>query len=112
MNADSRASTEPAASLDANALIDEALKAAGILPPYDRLVELDEQLRTVMAERLRVAEDVAAGMNRGTPEWWSCQSAIDAANAALRGDLGIGLRSAALHVSELARCCYALQGRR
>ena len=83
MKADSTTSTTPA---DDSALVDEALKVTGILPPYERLVELDGQLRAVISGRLLAAR-------------------------ALEGGLGIGLRSAALHVAELARCCHVLRGR-
>lgn len=97
---------------DTQGLIKEGLAAAGILPPYERLVELDEQLRAAINEILPVAQQAADKLNRGTPEWYSRQRAIDEARKALDSDLGIGLRSAALHVAELARHCHAIQGRR
>ena len=108
MKADSTTSTTPA---DDSALVDEALKVTGILPPYDRLVELDGQLRAVISARLLAARAAADRLNRGTREWYSLQSAVDDAARALEGGLGIGLRSAALHVAELARCCHVLRGR-
>jgi hypothetical protein len=110
MNADSRTGTEPAA--DVGALIDEGLAAPGILPTYERLVELDQLLRAAIVKMLPVAQTAADELNRGTPEWYSRQTAIDEARKVLAGNLGAGLRSAALHVAELARRCYALQGRR
>ncbi|MGW1614425.1 DUF6415 family natural product biosynthesis protein [Streptomyces sp. NPDC002285] len=91
-------------------LIEEGLAAAGILPPYERLVELDQLLRVAIGELLPVAQAAADTLNRGTPAWYTCQKAVDEARRTLDGDLGIGLRSAALHVAELARHCYALQG--
>ncbi|MEU8756196.1 DUF6415 family natural product biosynthesis protein [Streptomyces chartreusis] len=109
MNADSR--TSAAARADVDALIDEGLAATGILPTYERLVELDEQLRAAIDKALPVAQAKADELNRGTPEWYSRQTAIDEARKVLAGNLGAGLRSAAMHVAELARRCYALQGR-
>ena len=95
--------------LDVQALIDEGLAATGILPTYERLVELDTQLRTAIAEAAPQAQAAADRLNRGTREWYSLQSAIDDAHRVLEGDLGAGLRSAAVHVAELARCCHALK---
>lgn len=108
MNAHSRTSTEPAAPPDLDALIKEGLDATGILPPYGRLVDLDTQLRAAIRRLSRRAQTEADAMDRGTPEWYSLQTAVDNARQALDESLGPGLRSAALHVSELARRCHAL----
>ena len=97
---------------DVDALIEEGLSVTGILPPYDRLIELDKDLRAAVEGLLLEAQAVADGLNRGTAEWWSRQSAIDYARQALAGDLGPGLRSAAMHVAELAHRCGALRGGR
>ena len=101
-----------AGRVDTQGLIEEGLAATGILPTYERLVELDEQLRAAIEKLLPVAQAKADKLNRGTPEWYARQTAIDEARKALAGNLGAGLRSAAVHVAELARRCYALQGRR
>lgn len=104
--------THNTAAVDTQGLIEEGLAATGILPPYERLVELDTQLRAAIDTLLPVAQAAADRLNRGTPAWYTRQKAVDEARKALDGNLGIGLRSAALHVAELARHCYALQGGR
>ncbi|MFJ8929195.1 DUF6415 family natural product biosynthesis protein [Streptomyces sp. NPDC102364] len=85
------------------ALIDEATAATGILPPHDRLVDLAAQLRTELRDLIPVVQARADGMNRGTTDWYSCDRALAGARETLEGDLGVGLRSAALHVASLGR---------
>lgn len=111
MSADSTTGTDPSAPPDVTALIQEGLTTTGILPPYERLVELDTRLSTALRKLMRRAQTEADTMDRGTPEWYARQSAIDNARTAVNGGLGPGLRSAALHVANLARCCHALMER-
>jgi hypothetical protein len=95
------------------ALIEECLTVTGILPPYDHLVDLDIRLRAAAETLLPEAQAAADKLNRGTSEWWSRQSAIDYTRQVMADDLGSGLRSAAVHVAELARRCNTLrEGRR
>lgn len=91
-----------------NKLIDEGLDAAGILPPYERVVQLDKQLRAEIDRLLPVVQQQADRLNRGTTDWFSRQSVVDDARRTLREGLGHGLRSAGLQVRELARQCGAL----
>jgi hypothetical protein len=105
-------STQNAGDTDVHALIEEGLAATGVLPTYERLVELDQQLRTAIEGRLPAAQAEANALDHGTREWYTRQSAIDHARRALTSGLGIGLRSAAVQVAELARCCHALHGGR
>jgi hypothetical protein len=100
--------TTPIESDGLDDLIAEGLAAGGILPVYERVLELDEQLRAGLARLIPLVQAQADGLNRGTTDWFSRQRAVDDARRALEDDLGHGLRSAALQVHELARQCGAL----
>lgn len=89
-------------------LIDAGLAAGGILPTYDRVLELDEALRAGLATLIPLVQAQADRLNRGTTDWYSRQRAVDDARRVLQDGLGEGLRSAALQVHELARQCGAL----
>jgi hypothetical protein len=95
---------------DLNELIDDGLAAAGILPTYEHVVQLDKQLRVEIERLLPVVQAQADRLNRGTTDWFSQQRVIDEARRTLQDGLGQGLRSAALQVHELARQCGALAG--
>lgn len=107
-SSDSRDEAAPPDTATMRPLIDEGLAVTGILPPYERLTELDTRLRMAIRDLSRKAQKKADGLDRGTPEWYALQSSIDNARLALADNLGPGLRSAALHVAELARRCRAL----
>jgi hypothetical protein len=95
--------TEPAAAVHQryDDLIAEAEAAAGILPPIDDCRRLARELRAAirdLAERVRARQD---HLPQDDDAWRACEAALLAAQAALCGGLGLGLRSAALHVSTL-----------
>jgi hypothetical protein len=95
--------TEPAPAVHQryDDLIAEAEAAAGILPVIDDCRRLARELRAAirdLAERVRARQDQ---LPHGAPEWQACEEALLAAQGALCGDLGLGLRSAALHVATL-----------
>ncbi|MGA6223447.1 DUF6415 family natural product biosynthesis protein [Streptomyces umbrinus] len=89
-------------------LIEEGLAAAGILPTYERVNQLNKQLRTEIDHLIPVVQKQADRLNRGTTAWYSRQRCVDDARRTLQDGLGHGLRSAALQVRELARQCGAL----
>lgn len=91
-------------------LIEDGLAAAGILPTYEHVVELDERLRAEIERLIPVVQAQADKLNRGGTDWFSQQRVIDDARRTLQDGLGQGLRSAALQVHELARQCRALAG--
>lgn len=93
-------------------LVDELTRraeiATGILPTIDECRRLHDTLRTAigqLAERVRRQQDYLA---RDTAAWQQCETALLQAQGALCGDLGLGLRSAALHVSVLGRAARTL----
>ncbi|WP_394436327.1 DUF6415 family natural product biosynthesis protein [Streptomyces sp. SGAir0957] len=90
------------------ALIAEAEAATGILPPISRLEELDRLLRAELAAVTRTVRGQANRLDHGTTAWYLRDRAIGQAKDTCARDLGVGLRSAALHVSELGRCLQAL----
>ncbi|MFI6032928.1 DUF6415 family natural product biosynthesis protein [Streptomyces sp. NPDC051315] len=82
-------------------LIDQATAAAGILPTIDDCRRLEAQLRaaiTPLADAVRRRQD---RLPEDSPAWQACEAALLGAQAALSGNLGLGLRSAALHVATL-----------
>lgn len=92
------------------ALIEEALAVCRVLPPYERLVELDQQLRAELANVTPIVQKEADGMNHGTAQWHARQRGLNAVKNALVEDLGDGFLSAATHVQELGRRVLELNG--
>lgn len=101
---------QPTGATPTQGLIEEALSVCRALPPYERLVELDRQLRTELAERAPLVQKRANGMNRGTIQWYERQRGLTATRNALAEDLGDGFLSAAMHVEELGRRLLELDG--
>ncbi|MDF2707055.1 MAG: hypothetical protein K0R62_2707 [Nonomuraea muscovyensis] len=93
---------------DYQPLIAEALAATGILPTIDDCRRLNAALRAAigdLAERIRLQQDRTP---REAASWQRCEEALLTAQAALFGDLGLGLRSAALHVQTLGEALSGL----
>lgn len=89
-------------------LIAEAAAATGILPTIDRCEQLRDELRdavTELSDQVRRRLDCAAA---DTAEWKRLDRALLQAQGALLGGLGLGLRSAALHVQTLGEAAAAL----
>jgi hypothetical protein len=89
-------------------LIAEAAAATGILPTIDECRRLRDALRPAigrLANQVRRQQDHLA---RGTVDWQKREAALLRAQGALCGSLGLGLRSAALHVSVLGEAARAL----
>lgn len=92
-----------------DALIDEAHGARQVLPRRERCEEIARQLRAAIGDLRLAAMDHAKTLEPGSRDWYRVQVALDAADDALRGRLGDGLLSAAIHVGELARQATALR---
>ena len=89
-------------------LLAEAATVTGILPTIERCQQLHDQLRAAispLADRVRRRLDC---LSPGTAEWRRFDGALLQAQGALTGSLGIGLRSAALHVQTLGEAANAL----
>lgn len=100
----------PTSSRTTRALVHEGLAASGLLPTYERMVELDELLRAELDRLLPMVQAQANSLNHGTTEWYGRQRVLDEARHALAGGLGPGLRSVALQVHRLALHCQWLAG--
>ncbi|MFC9286531.1 DUF6415 family natural product biosynthesis protein [Streptomyces sp. NPDC057052] len=93
---------------DYEPLIAEALAATGILPTIDDCRRLNAALRDAIGD---LADQVRRRQDRTPREdaaWQACEDALLRAQGALCGDLGLGLRSAALHVEALGQAVHAL----
>ncbi|MCX4816802.1 DUF6415 family natural product biosynthesis protein [Streptomyces sp. NBC_01239] len=103
-----RAAPEAAPRTALDGLIAEAEAATGMLPPYDRCVQLRDTLVTAigrLADQVRREQGYLAD---GTADWRQCERALLQAQGALCGDLGRGLQSAADHVHVLGEAARAL----
>jgi len=97
----------PRQTLDA--LIAEGLAAAGILPTIDRCHELRADLVREIRPLIDKVRNQQGYLPQHTIDWQRCETALLQAQAALCGDLGLGLRSAALHVHTLAEAAALLR---
>lgn len=98
----------PAQERDLDDLIARAVAAPGILPTIDECRRLNDELRAAigpLADTVRRRQDQ---LPREAADWQACEDALLGAQAALCGGLGLGLRSAALHVAVLAEQACAL----
>lgn len=89
-------------------LIARAAAAPGILPTIDDCRDLESRLRRAigpLADAVRHRQD---RLPEGSPDWQACEAALLGAQGALCGSLGLGLRSAALHVATLGEQAQAL----
>ncbi|MGW2048511.1 DUF6415 family natural product biosynthesis protein [Streptomyces sp. NPDC001858] len=90
------------------ALIGEAEHATGILPTIDDCRRLTDGLRDAIRD---LADQVRRKQDRlpvGGIDWTICEQALLGAQGALCGSLGLGLRSAALHVATLGAAARRL----
>lgn len=92
------------------ALVDEAIDAAKILPSLARLDELNAQLRARLAELLPVVQEQANKLNRGTTAWHGRARALRGTRTVLAEDFSADRRFAAMQVSELGRRLNELSG--
>jgi len=91
-------------------LLAEAASATGILPTIDRCHEMRDQLRAAIRDLSEQVRHQLDGELEGTPEWRRLDQALLQAQGALTGSLGLGLRSAALHVKTLGAAAAVLAG--
>ncbi|MGW0576320.1 DUF6415 family natural product biosynthesis protein [Streptomyces sp. NPDC002920] len=89
-------------------LIADAEAATGILPTIDECRRLTGELHAALrdlADRVRRRQDQLA---EGGADWQLCEAALLGAQGALCGSLGLGLRSAAMHVATLGAAARTL----
>jgi hypothetical protein len=89
-------------------LLAEAEAATGILPTIEDCRRLETQLCAAirhLADSVRRRQD---RLPESSVAWQACEDALLGAQAALCGGLGLGLRSAALHVATLGQQVRAL----
>lgn len=90
-------------------LIVEAFDAGRKMPPRERLVELDVQLREEIDRLTKLAHETAGKASRRSRQWYDLTHAVEAAQFAIGFEIGSGPLSGALHVAELARRVRDLQ---
>ncbi|MER8004737.1 DUF6415 family natural product biosynthesis protein [Streptomyces sp. NPDC094149] len=104
-------STEPPGTRQTlDDLIAEGLAATGILPTIDRCKQLRDDLVREVRPLIDEVRQQQSYLPAHTIDWQRCETALLQAQAALCGGLGLGLRSAALHVHTLAEAAHALRG--
>jgi hypothetical protein len=91
-----------------NQLIDEGFAATGVLPAYERCVELNRYLRAAIGDLSLRAREEAKQHDERSRDWYRLHNLVRDADIVLKSDLGTGLLSAAIHVSALARQARAL----
>lgn len=92
------------------ALVDEAIAATGLLPPLERLEELNEQLRAILVDLAPVVQAQADGLNRGATAWDRRARALRGTRNALAEEFSGDRRYAAMQVAELGRRVHELSG--
>ncbi|MBB4894748.1 hypothetical protein FHS39_003806 [Streptomyces olivoverticillatus] len=91
-------------------VIGRGLASPVALPRAEEVTEVTERLRGFLVRLVSEAEEHIGGMDRGTPQWYLAQTAVDAARRELGAGPGPGLRSAVLHMQNLGRACHHLRG--
>ncbi|MEV7034669.1 DUF6415 family natural product biosynthesis protein [Streptomyces sp. NPDC093272] len=102
--------TAPPQPVELADLIAEALAATGVLPTIGRCEELRDALVRGMRPLIDETRRKQGYEPAGTATWQRCEAALLQAQGALCGGMGLGLRSAALHVATLAEAARALDG--
>lgn len=92
-----------------DALIAEAHAARQVLPRRERCEEIARQLRAAIGDLRLAAMERAGRLEPRSRDWYQVQGVLDRTDNVLRGRLGDGLLSAAIHVGELARQATALR---
>ncbi|MEH0552614.1 DUF6415 family natural product biosynthesis protein [Streptomyces sp. B21-101] len=90
------------------ALIDEAAHATGILPTIDDCRRLERDLVRALGDLVGCVRVLQDRLPRDADGWRACERALLDAQAALCGGMGLGLRSAALHVATLGQAARQL----
>lgn len=96
----------PGQTLDS--LIDEAIGARQMLPPYQRCEELDMLLRAAIEGILPAVRAEAGQAVERSRNWYRMRHILEDVDAVLQESLGSGLMSAAIQVGRLAEQCRRL----
>ncbi|UPZ27585.1 DUF6415 family natural product biosynthesis protein [Streptomyces sp. LRE541] len=86
-----------------DALIEEAVGARQMLPPYERCVELNRLLRAAIGDLYLAAQERLGQLPEHRRDWHRVRNALADTDAVLADNLGSGLLSAAIHLGDLAR---------
>ena len=89
-------------------LIDEAIGARRMLPPYACCQELDEALRAAILALLPGVQQELGGLTRYSRDWYHITHILADTREVLAEGLGHGLLSAAIQVGRLAEQCQVL----
>ncbi|MEV7796543.1 DUF6415 family natural product biosynthesis protein [Streptomyces sp. NPDC087512] len=90
-------------------LIAEALSATGILPPMDRLVQLDELLRAEIERLVPLVQRRADAVSLRSRDWYKLIQTAERAEDAAQFQIGTTPLAGAIHVAELARWVHELR---
>jgi hypothetical protein len=90
-------------------LIAEALGATGILPPMDRLNQLDELLRAEIKRLVPLVQQRADTVPLRSRDWYKLIQTAERAEDAMQFQLGTTPLAGAIHVGELARWVHELR---
>jgi hypothetical protein len=99
---------QPARDQTLDALIDEALGACQMLPPYDRCLELDRQLRAAIGELVPAVQAQVGQLTAFSRDWHRLDGILEDTRDVLSDGLGSGLLSAAIQLAALGRQARAL----
>jgi hypothetical protein len=89
-------------------LIDEALGARQMLPPYERCMELNRALRAAIGDLYLAVQEQARQAPAHSRDWHRLHGLLTDVDDTLTRDLGAGLLSAAIQLGALARHCRNL----
>lgn len=93
-----------------DALIGEAFNATQVLPTIDRCRQLNSELRDAIDPLYAATRELADTYPVRSRDWYRLTGLLEAADEALAASLGVGLMSAALHLTALARVAQDLRG--
>lgn len=100
---------QPATDQTLDSLVDEALGARQMLPPYERCIQLNQALRAAIGDLYLRAQEELGRLPEHGREWHQVHNALDDTDSVLADGLGHGLLSAAIHLGALARQARALE---
>ncbi|MEV7793441.1 DUF6415 family natural product biosynthesis protein [Streptomyces sp. NPDC087512] len=100
---------QPADTDEISQLITEALGATGILPPMDRLVQLDGLLRAEITRLVPLVQRAADAVPLRSRDWYRLIQTSERAEDALGFQIGAAPLAGAIQVAELARRVHELR---
>ncbi|MEU9470390.1 DUF6415 family natural product biosynthesis protein [Streptomyces avermitilis] len=101
---------QPATHQPLDSLINEAFGARQVLPRRERCEELNQLLRAAIGDLIPAIQEQARQLPEYSRDWYRLTGIVEDTRDVLRGGLGHGLLSAAIHLSALARQARSLAG--